>query len=396
MVLRWQREIQKARKSEAVVAEVDNFDLSGLSEAASRIENAISWNDADKQTNENADDKDEYYEEDVDWYTGDCDDELDVTAYTVGTPTGDPVLLEQFDGNLEDADASASQVYAPASRSFQEARKLLSRVKSVRGYFPVVGICAFDGLARRSTDRKGVKSRGKGKKGKREGKSSSQKGGKPTNLGTPNHRPHVSSLVLRCPRSVRLRLAQPVVDHIMLLVFVLVSACCVDKLDIVHQHVPTKEKRLHSYLANVHLILVLWVVQCSMPLCYGATVEENEQDQDENDIEDFVAFSIKSLEEVAILDGGATKTVSGFMSIQQKRMNTRTPRLIRQMLALRSLAAKRFWQERKSVHHTLSFPQGISVNVVSNESTLFSSAWTRYASTGCSSTTTAIVSTVTS
>ena len=32
----------KARKSEAVVAAVDNFDLSGLSEAASRIEHAIS------------------------------------------------------------------------------------------------------------------------------------------------------------------------------------------------------------------------------------------------------------------------------------------------------------------------------------------------------------------
>ena len=27
--------------------------------------------------------------------------------------------------------------------------------------------------------------------------------------------------------------------------------------------------------------------------CCGATVEETEQDQDENDIEDFVAFSIK-------------------------------------------------------------------------------------------------------
>ena len=30
--------------------------------------------------------------------------------------------------------------------------------------------------------------------------------------------------------------------------------------------------------------------------CCGATVEEIEQDQDEEDIEDFVAFSIKSLE----------------------------------------------------------------------------------------------------
>ena len=50
--------------------------------------------------------------------------------------------------------------------------------------------------------------------------------------------------------------------------------------------------------------------------CYGATVEEVEQDQDEEDIEDFVAFSIVGLEGFAILDGGATKTVSGFMSVQ--------------------------------------------------------------------------------
>ena len=39
----------KARKSEAVAAAVDNFDLSKLSEAAARIENAISWNDTDPQ-----------------------------------------------------------------------------------------------------------------------------------------------------------------------------------------------------------------------------------------------------------------------------------------------------------------------------------------------------------
>ena len=50
--------------------------------------------------------------------------------------------------------------------------------------------------------------------------------------------------------------------------------------------------------------------------CHGATVEVTEQDQDENDIEDFVAFSIKSLEEFAILDGRATKPVSGFVHIE--------------------------------------------------------------------------------
>ena len=116
----------KARKSEAVVAAVDNFDLSELSEAAARIANAISWNDTDLQIVdfEDDDDDDDHCEEDVDWYAGDCDDELDDTAYTAGTPTDDPELLEQFDGNLEDADASASQVYASASRSFQEAREL--------------------------------------------------------------------------------------------------------------------------------------------------------------------------------------------------------------------------------------------------------------------------------
>ena len=102
--------------------------------------------------------------------------------YTQGPPTDDPELLEQFGGNLEDADASASQVCASASRSFQEARELLSRVKSARCYFPVFGLGACGGLAQPSTDRKPAKTRGKGKNKKN--KSSSHKGGKCPNLGT--------------------------------------------------------------------------------------------------------------------------------------------------------------------------------------------------------------------
>ena len=183
------------------------FDLSGLSEASSRIEHAISWKDSDQQIDEYGDDDDEYCEDDVEWHTGDCDDELEESAYTVGTRTDDTELREQFDGNLENVDASAFQVCASASRSFQEAREPVSRVKSARGYFPVVGIDAFDGLAQPSTDRKPAKSRGKGKKGKMKGKSSSHKGGKFPNLGAPsvlpNHRPHAQNLVLRCPRSAR-------------------------------------------------------------------------------------------------------------------------------------------------------------------------------------------------
>ena len=170
-------------------------------------------------------------------------------------------------GNLEDADASASQLYASASRSFHEARELLARVKNARGYFPVVGVGAFDGLAQPSTDRKPAKSRGKGKKVRGKENPFLRKVENRqawVHLAfCPNHRTHVSSLVLRCLRSVRAKLAQLVVDHITLFVFVLISGCCVDKCDIVLQNVPTKGNRRLPHLENVHL--VPWVVQCSIP-----------------------------------------------------------------------------------------------------------------------------------
>ena len=54
---------------------------------------------------------------------------------------------------------------------------------------------------------------------------------------------------------------------------------------------------------------------CVRCVCYGATVEETEDDEDPNDIEDFVAFPIKSAEGFAILDGGTTKTVLGFTCV---------------------------------------------------------------------------------
>ena len=92
-----------------------------ICEAASRIVNALSWNDTDPQINKYEGVDEEQYEEDVDWYTDKGDDELDESAYTVGTLTDDPELLEQFDGDLEDAEASASQVYASASRSFSRS-----------------------------------------------------------------------------------------------------------------------------------------------------------------------------------------------------------------------------------------------------------------------------------
>ena len=89
----------------------------------------------------------------------------------------------EFDGNLEDADASASKVCASASRSFLEARELLSLVTSARDN--VVGIGAFDGLAQPSTYRKREMSRGKGENGKKKGHIYPYNGGKSPNVGTP-------------------------------------------------------------------------------------------------------------------------------------------------------------------------------------------------------------------
>ena len=72
----------------------------------------------------------------IEKHTGDGDDDLEESGHTVGPPTDDPELLEQFDGNLQDADESASQVHESESRSFQEALELLPRVKRARGLHP--------------------------------------------------------------------------------------------------------------------------------------------------------------------------------------------------------------------------------------------------------------------
>ena len=51
-------------------------------------------------------------------------------------------------------------------------------------------------------------------------------------------------------------------------------------------------------------------------MCYGATVDDTEEEQDANDIENFAAFSIESLEGFATPVGRAMKAVSGFTSVE--------------------------------------------------------------------------------
>ena len=120
---------------------------------------------------------DDYCEDDVDWQAGDCDDEFEESAFTMDPPTDDPDLLEQFDGHLEDADASASPVFMKHVNFC-----LVSRVPEAT--FLLLA-CAFDGLAQPSTDRKPAKSRGKDEQSNRKEESSSHKSGKCPNLDTP-------------------------------------------------------------------------------------------------------------------------------------------------------------------------------------------------------------------
>ena len=105
--------------------------------------------------------------------------------------------------------------------------------------------------------------------------------------------------------------------------------------------------------------------------CYGATVEEIEQDQDEEGIEDFVAFSIKSLEGFAILDGGATKTVSGFMSVQPVADRYEGTTIETTDVGFTFAGGETEAANTKICKPHAEFPQRISVNVVSNGSTPF-------------------------
>ena len=68
------------------------------------------------------------------------------------SPPEDMELEDQF-GSLEAAEAYATTEFKNASsdvknatRTFMEARDLVSRVKQASGYFPVVGVGAFDGF----------------------------------------------------------------------------------------------------------------------------------------------------------------------------------------------------------------------------------------------------------
>ena len=105
--------------------------------------------------------------------------------------------------------------------------------------------------------------------------------------------------------------------------------------------------------------------------CYRAEVEEIEQDEDEGNIEAFVAFSIKCLEGFAILDGGATKTVSGFMSVQPVADQYEDTTIETTDVGFTFAGGQTEAASAKICVPPAEFPQRISENVVSNGSTPF-------------------------
>ena len=83
----------------------------------------------------------------------------------------------------------------------------------------------------------------------------------------------------------------------------------------------------------------------------------------------FVAFSIKSLEEFAILDGGATKTVSGFRSIKPAADQYEDTTIETTDVGFTFAGGETEAASTNICKPHAEFPQGISVNVVSHEST---------------------------
>ena len=105
--------------------------------------------------------------------------------------------------------------------------------------------------------------------------------------------------------------------------------------------------------------------------CCGVTVKETKESQYEKDTEDFVAFSIKSVEGFKMFDGSATKTVSGFMSVHPVADQYEDTTIETTDVGFTFAGGE---TEAASTHiwiRDAEFPQGMSVNVVSNESTPF-------------------------
>ena len=175
----------KARISEAVVAAVDNFDLSGLSEDASRVENAFHGMTRIHRL---------------------LSMKMMTMTATKKTLTGTLVtlMMSWMKSHTQLVLRQVTQNFMNSLMAIWKKLKLLhlkcmhrrvavfkkhvsfwivSRVPQAI-FLLLVLVLLTAWLSHQLTENP-AKSHGKGKKGKRKGKSSSQKGGQPTSLGTP-------------------------------------------------------------------------------------------------------------------------------------------------------------------------------------------------------------------
>ena len=215
-----------------------------------------------------------------------------------------------------------------------------------------------------------VKSRDKSKKGKRKGKSPSQKSGKPTRLGTPGigilpktqssrveSRPPMSK---KRPTEVGATRGGP--HHAPRLR----PDQCMLCRQVGHRTSECPNQGKSTAFSHGKRAFGTYALGCAVfdSPSYDATVEEIEQDQDDGNIEDFVAFSTQSLEGFAILDGGATKTVSGFMSVQPVADRYEGTTIETTDVGCTFTGGETEAANTKIFIPHAEFPQGISVNVV--------------------------------
>ena len=88
-------------------------------------------------------------------------------------------VVEQFGGDVDEAEAFAAESAANAARTFQEARRLLQEVKTSRNYWPVVGLAVAPDAQSSFGKGKGGDGKGRSMGAGRGGKGKGGKGGWP-------------------------------------------------------------------------------------------------------------------------------------------------------------------------------------------------------------------------
>ena len=127
-----------------------------------------------------------------------------------------------------------------------------------------------------------------------------------------------------------------------------------------------------SHLENVRLVPMLWVVQCSIHQVMVQLSKKFHKIKMRRTSKTSLRFqSRKSLEGFATLDGGATKTVSGFMCIQPVADQYEGTTIEMTAVGFTFAGGETEPASTEICAPHAEFPQGISVIVVSNESTPF-------------------------